>query len=160
MRSFIDAINVNFPNARYVDIMELDLRFRQVYERLPTALRPDLPQPFELSSAGSQRYLVEQRIFMGITLHNRIMRLHRAYMLQGYDDPRFEYSTKVCLDSAYALLDLVRQSRQTLCRWWVVLVHVWTSGLIISGDLVRGGQDEVKRQKQRDGVKLAISLLE
>ncbi|RSH94213.1 hypothetical protein EHS25_004016 [Saitozyma podzolica] len=160
VRNFIDAINVNFPNARYEDIMELDLRFRQVYERLPTALRPDLPQPFELSSAGSQRYLVEQRIFMGITLHNRIMRLHRAYMLQGYDDPRFEYSTKVCLDSAYALLDLVRQSRQTLCRWWVVLVHVWTSGLIISGDLVRGGQDEMKRQKQRDGVKLAISLLE
>nr|XP_031863734.1 uncharacterized protein CI109_000986 [Kwoniella shandongensis]KAA5530806.1 hypothetical protein CI109_000986 [Kwoniella shandongensis] len=160
VRRFIDAINANFPDASYEDIMDLDGRFRQVYQGLPTQLRPDLPQPFDISFAGSRRYLVEQRIFMGITLHNRVMRLHRAYMVRGYDDPRYAYSTKVCLESAYALLDLVRQSPQTLCRWWVVLVHVWTGGLIISADLVRGSREETTRQRQRDGVKLAIALLE
>ncbi|KAK8845318.1 hypothetical protein IAR55_006031 [Kwoniella newhampshirensis] len=160
VRRFIDAINANFPDASYEDLMDLDHRFRQVYEALPAQLRPDLPQPFEISFAGARRYLVEQRIFMGITLHNRVMRLHRAYMVRGYDDPRFAYSTRVCLDSAYALLDLVRQSPQTLCRWWVVLVHVWTGGLIISADLVRGARDEATRQRQRDGVGMAIALLE
>lgn len=160
VRHFIDAINVNFPNASYEAIMELDLQFRQVYDSLPAPFRPDLPQPFELSYAGSKRYLVEQRIFMGITLHNRIMRLHRAYMVRGYEDPKYEYSTRVCLESAYALLDLVRQSPQTLCRWWVVLVQVWTGGLIISADLVRGARDERERRRQRDGVALAVSLLE
>lgn len=140
--------------------MELDRQFRQVYDSLPAAFRPDLPQPFEFSYAGSKRYLVEQRIFMGITLHNRIMRLHRVYMVRGYDDPKYEYSTRVCLESAYALLDLVRQSPQTLCRWWVVLVQVWTGGLIISADLVRGAKDERERRRQRDGVALAVSLLE
>ncbi|KAL0244075.1 hypothetical protein I308_105338 [Cryptococcus tetragattii IND107] len=160
VRHFIDAVNVDFPNASYEAIMELDRQFRQVYDSLPAAFRPDLPQPFELSYAGSKRYLVEQRIFMGITLHNRIMRLHRAYMVRGYDDPKYEYSTRVCLESAYALLDLVRQSPQTLCRWWVVLVQVWTGGLIISADLVRGAKDEKERRRQRDGVALAVSLLE
>ncbi|KAE8542970.1 hypothetical protein D1P53_000457 [Cryptococcus gattii VGV] len=160
VRHFIDAVNVDFPNASYEVIMELDRQFRQVYDSLPAAFRPDLPQPFELSYAGSKRYLVEQRIFMGITLHNRIMRLHRAYMVRGYDDSKYEYSTRVCLESAYALLDLVRQSPQTLCRWWVVLVQVWTGGLIISADLVRGAKDERERRRQRDGVALAVSLLE
>ncbi|WRT63476.1 uncharacterized protein IL334_000381 [Kwoniella shivajii] len=160
VRSFIDAVNLNFPDASYEDIMSLDKRFRQVYENLPIQLRPDLTQAFELSFAGSKRYLVEQRIFMGITLHNRIMRLHRSYMVRGYDDPRYSYSTKVCLESAYALLDLVKQSPQTLCKWWVVLVHVWTSGLIISADLVRGTQDSQTRDKHRNGVKMALSLLE
>ncbi|OCF33194.1 hypothetical protein I316_05239 [Kwoniella heveanensis BCC8398] len=160
VRGFIDAINAHFPDAAYDDIMALDQRFRQAYNALPTRLRPDLPQPFELSYAGSQRYLVEQRIFMGVTLHNRLMRLHRAYMVRGYNDERYAYSTKVCLESAYALLDLVKQSTQTLCRWWVVLVHVWTSGLILSADLVRGATQESTRQRQRDGVKKAISLLE
>lgn len=160
VRHFIDAINVDFPNASYEAIMELDLQFRQVYDSLPAPFRPDLPQPFELSYAGSKRYLVDQRIFMGITLHNRIMRLHRAYMVRGYEDPKYEYSTRVCLESAYALLDLVRQSPQTLCRWWVVLVQVWTGGLIISADLVRGARDERERRRQRDGVALAVSLLE
>lgn len=160
VRHFIDAINVDFPNASYEAIMELDLQFRQVYDSLPAPFRPDLPQPFELSYAGSKRYLVDQRIFMGITLHNRIMRLHRAYMVRGYEDPKYEYSTRVCLESAYALLDLVRQSPQTLCRWWVVLVQVWTGGLIISADLVRGARDERERRRQRDGIALAVSLLE
>ncbi|WVF66271.1 hypothetical protein IAT40_001011 [Kwoniella sp. CBS 6097] len=160
VRGFIDAINAHFPDAAYDDIMALDQRFRQAYNALPPRLRPDLAQPFELSYAGAQRYLVEQRIFMGVTLHNRLMRLHRAYMVRGYDDERYAYSTKVCLESAYALLDLVKQSTQTLCRWWVVLVHVWTSGLILSADLVRGAAEESTRQRQRDGVKKAISLLE
>ncbi|KIR37492.1 hypothetical protein I352_00809 [Cryptococcus deuterogattii MMRL2647] len=160
VRHFIDAVNVDFPNASYEAIMELDRQFRQVYDSLPAPFRPDLPQPFELSYAGSKGYLVEQRIFMGITLHNRIMRLHRAYMVRGYEDPKYEYSTRVCLESAYALLDLVRQSPQTLCRWWVVLVQVWTGGLIISADLVRGAKDERERRRQRDGVALAVSLLE
>ncbi|WVQ93892.1 hypothetical protein IAU59_000970 [Kwoniella sp. CBS 9459] len=160
VRGFIDAINAHFPDAAYDDIMALDQRFRQAYNALPSRLRPDLSQPFELSYAGAQRYLVEQRIFMGVTLHNRLMRLHRAYMVRGYDDARYVYSTKVCLESAYALLDLVKQSTQTLCRWWVVLVHVWTSGLILSADLVRGAAQESTRQRQREGVKKAISLLE
>ncbi|WVQ80975.1 hypothetical protein IAT38_003082 [Cryptococcus sp. DSM 104549] len=160
VRRFIDAINADFPDASYHAIMDLDHQFRQVYDSLPAPFRPDLPQPFELSFAGSKRYLVEQRIFMGVTLHNRLMRLHRAYMVRGYDDPRYEYSTRVCLDSAYALLELVRQCPQTLCRWWVVLVHVWTGGLIIGADLVRGTTDEGTKQKQRDGIALAVSLLE
>ncbi|WWC97739.1 hypothetical protein V866_004624 [Kwoniella sp. B9012] len=160
VRSFIDAVNANFPDASYEEIMRLDAQFRSVYNALPVPLRPDLPQAFELSFAGSRRYLVEQRIFMGITLHNRVMRLHRSYMVRGYDDDRYAYSTKVCLESAYATLELVKQSPQTLCRWWVVMVHVWTSGLIISADLVKGVSDVDIRRKQRDGVRMAISLLE
>ena len=160
VRDFIDAINLNFPNAAYRDIMDLDTRFRRVYESLPSPLRPDLPQPFETNLSGSHRFIVEQRTFMGITLHNRIMRLHRAYMLQGYDDGNYAYSTGACLEAAYALLALVQQSRQILCRWWVVLIHVWTSGLIISVDMFKGPNEVERRLRQRTGIELAVSLLE
>ncbi|ADV24736.1 hypothetical protein I305_02047 [Cryptococcus gattii E566] len=119
VRHFIDAVNVDFPNASYEAIMELDRQFRQVYDSLPAVFRPDLPQSFELSYAGSKRYLVEQRIFMGITLHNRIMRLHRAYMVRGYDDPKYEYSTRVCLESAYALP--ISRTSPVACRGLKVL---------------------------------------
>lgn len=129
-----------------------------VYEKLPASLRPDLPHPFEYTPTGSKRHLVEQRIFMGVTLHNRILRLHRAYMSRGYDDERYSYSTRACLDSAYALLDLVLQFKQMLCRWWVVLVHVWTCGLVISVDMFKNSSNGT--EKQRAGIELAISLLE
>ncbi|WVQ76504.1 hypothetical protein IAR50_006173 [Cryptococcus sp. DSM 104548] len=162
VRSFIDVVNKDFPNASYEGIMSLDRQFRQVYASLPAPLRPDLPQPFELSHTGSKRYLLPQRIFSGITLHNRIMRLHRAYMVRGYEDERYEYSTRACLESAYALLDLVRQEKGILCRWWVVLVQVWTAGLIIGVDLLRGarGNEEGWGRRQRAGLGVAVSLLE
>ena len=141
-------------------IMHLDKRFHQAYSRLPTPLRPDQAQPFELSSAGSRRYLVQQRIFMGITLHNRLMRLHRPYMQKGYDDPNYAYSTRTCIESAYALLDLAKQSPQVLCRWWVVLVHVWTAGLVISADLVRRTASFSDCRRQREATVSVLSLLE
>ncbi|ODN96925.1 hypothetical protein I350_07899 [Cryptococcus amylolentus CBS 6273] len=168
VRAFVDLVNRDFPNADYEGIMALDLQFRQVYASLPPPLRPDLPQPFSLSQTSSQRYLLPQRLFSGITLHNRIMRLHRAYMVRGYAEDRFEYSTRACLESAYALLGLVRQERGILCRWWVVLVQVWTGGLIIGVDLLRGrgrvgpgqGGEEGWGEKQREALGVAVSLLE
>jgi hypothetical protein len=160
VRDYIDAINMDFPDVPYSTILALDVRFRQVFSTLPKQLRPDLPQPFDPSSATSKRYLVEQRVFMGITLHNRLLRLHRAYMSRGYDDNRYTYSMKACLSSAYELLGLVRQSKVVLCKWWVVIVHVWTSGLVISVDMLRGEQDDEARSKRKAGVELAISLLE
>lgn len=112
---------------------------------------------------------------MGVTLHNRIMRLHRAYMMQGYADPGFAYSTKACLDSAHALLDLVGGARE-LMRWWVVLVHVWTAGLVICADLHRHAESvhhpsgghaagvalDVRAPEQtirENGIRLAIALM-
>lgn len=160
VREFIDAINDDFPNASYPAIMQLDQRFRSVYEALPVCLRPDLPQPFDLDMIGTKRYLVEQRVFMGITLHNRLMRLHRAYMSRGYDEPQYRYSTDCCIESAFALLDLAAQSRQGLCRWWVVVVHIWTAGLVLGSELLRVGQPSATQRSRKEGVLKAISLLE
>jgi hypothetical protein len=160
VRDFIDAINENFPNASYTAIMQLDQRFRAAYQSLPACLRPDLPQPFDLDMIGNKRYLVEQRVFMGITLHNRLMRLHRAYMSRGYDEPQYRYSTDCCIESAFALLDLAGQSRQGLCRWWVVVVHIWTAGLVLGSELLRGGQGTDALERRKEGVLKAISLLE
>lgn len=140
--------------------MHLDHRFRSVYQALPTCLRPDLPQTFDLDMIGNKRYLVEQRVFMGITLHNRLMRLHRAYMSTGYEEPQFRYSTDCCIESAFALLDLAGQSRQVLCRWWVVVVHIWTAGLVLGSEILRGGQGSDALDRRKEGVLKAISLLE
>lgn len=135
---------------------------------------------------------------MGITLHNRIMRLHRAYMRKGYSssaststsvsasastststsnsgsrtattsrptdvssnsESRYAYSTRACIESALELLDLARQSR-VLCRWWVVVVHIWTAGLILSADSLRVDMSVKERARNREGVELAVGLLE
>lgn len=97
---------------------------------------------------------------MGITLHNRLMRLHRAYMSRGYEESQYRYSTDCCIESAFALLDLADQSRQGLCRWWVVVVHIWTAGLVLGSELLRGGQGTDALERRKQGVLKAISILE
>ena len=140
--------------------MLLDARFRHVFNGLPLQLRYDKPQSFAILHATSQRYIVIQRVFMGITLNNRLLRLHRAYMSRGYDDEDYAYSTETCLEAAYQVLDLVRQSKTILCKWWVTIVHVWTSGLVITVDMFRGKQDKHLQDKRKRGLELAIWLLE
>jgi hypothetical protein len=160
VRDFVDAVNANFPNASYTDILRLDAQFRQVFNNLPNCLRHDLPQPIQFDAAGTPRYLFEQRVFMGITLHNRLLRLHRAYMAKGYCEPEFRYSTDCCISSAMTLLDLAGQCKDTLCRWWVVLVHIWTAGLVLGADHVRETSTGRHQSERRRYLLAAISLLE
>lgn len=155
VRNFVDAVNCSFPNSSYETILELDKALRATYEGIPAPLRQDLPQPLTLRQATTG-YLAQQRLFVGITLHNRLMRLHRAYMVNGYTDELYAYSTQVCVESAYALLDLVALSRRELLLWWVVLVHVWTAALVLAADMFRATENT---DRQRMGIDLAISLL-
>lgn len=159
VRDYIDAVNEDFPNVSYKAILDLDRKFRQVHHGLPSCLRYDIDQPFDIDVVGQRRYLFEQRVFMGITLHNRLIRLHRAFMSRGYHDARYQYSIDCCVVSATALLELAQQCRHTLCRWWVVLIHIWTAGLVLGSDLVRGGHGEDIRQNRERGVRIAIDLM-
>lgn len=160
VRDFIDAVNADFPNIHYTAILRLDAQFRQVFQSLPTCLRHDIPQAIEFGAAGTRRYLITQRIFMGITLHNRLLRLHRGYMARGYCEADYRYSTDCCISSAMILLDLAEQCKETLCRWWVVLVHIWTAGLVLGADLVREISTGPHQAERRRYLMTAISLLE
>ena len=154
VRDFIDAVNASYPNPSYDTILALDRSFRDAYAATPAGLRPDLPQPVTLQN--STAFIEQQRLFQGIALHNRLIRLHRAYMLKGYKDQMYAYSTTVCVESSYALLDLVSLSRREILLWWVVLVHVWTAGLVLAADMFRA----VDSRRQRKAVDVAISLLQ
>lgn len=81
-------------------------------------------------------------------------------MSRGYQDLTYRYSVDCCVASATALLDLARQCRNTLCRWWVVLIHIWTAGLVLGSDLVRGNHGEDIKHLREEGVRAAIELLE
>jgi len=81
-------------------------------------------------------------------------------MSRGYPDSTYRCSVDCCIASATVLLDLAKQCRDTLCHWWVVLVHIWTAGLVLGSDLVRGDHSEDTRRRREDGVRAAIELLE
>lgn len=107
-RRFVDLVNEE-ETPSYAKILEIDRAFRAAYNDLPTFLNPDRAHLAPSSSSEPAR--IYERLFMGITLHNRIMRLHRPYMARGYDDPAYRFSTDAAVAAARALFELVRQGR-------------------------------------------------
>ena len=64
---------------------------------------------------------------MGLTLHNRLMRIHRGFMAKRGSSLEYAFSTAACLESAEAYLDQVAEMRLfgfPGLKWWVVLVHI------------------------------------
>lgn len=79
-----------------------------------------------------------QRLFMGITLHNRILRLHRPFLTRAYTDPTYHASKQSALASARQLLWLAQEGRRLAfpgLRWWVVLVHIFTAAVALCIDV-------------------------
>ena len=93
-----------------LQILEVDRDFRATFAALPAHLHPDLAY---LDPHGTPTTVVHvyERLFMGFTFYNRLMRLHRGWLARGYTDTRYRYSTETCIASARAYMALVRQAR-------------------------------------------------
>lgn len=128
-KRFVDLYNSE--DVGYDTILLLERETIKCYESLPDYLRQD-----RRNKVGQQ--LRWQQLFMGITLHNRIMRLHRPFLTCGYTNPEYKYSVKATLTSAKSLIGLVTEGKKMSfpgLRWWVVLVHIFTAGVALCIDL-------------------------
>ena len=79
-----------------------------------------------------------QQLFMAITFHNRIMRLHRPFLTRGYTHAEYRHSVTATVSSAKALLRLAAEGKPMTfpgLRWWVVLIHIFTAGVALCIDL-------------------------
>lgn len=144
---------------QYHDILSLEQETRGLHKRLPSYLQ------FSKQKCPTTP-LQWQALFLDITLHNRIMRLHRSFMVRGYTDPTYQHSTDVTLSSAKELLELVSQGRLGNfpgLRWWVIRIHVFTAGVACCLALYHQGYWSGSRresvQSLEDYIRLTFSLL-
>jgi hypothetical protein len=112
-----------------------------------------------------------QRLFLEITLHNRIMRLHRPYLTRAYTDHRFKASRGATLHSARKLLRLAEDGQKIGfpgLKWWVVLVHIFTAAVALCIDIhftdagrdVRHGPLPGNEAENAQLIDLAINVLD
>lgn len=147
----------NEGTLTYAAVLELEQENWDHFHALPDFLRLDKPRP-DLedrntpcrlgwgqpypddwqSSRVLQQQIDWQRLFLSITLHNRILRLHRSYLTRAYTNASYQASRKSALTSARRLLHLMEQGRAMAfpgLKWWVVLVHIFTAAVALCIDL-------------------------
>ncbi|KAH8921811.1 hypothetical protein BT69DRAFT_296154 [Atractiella rhizophila] len=121
----------------YNHVMEIDGDYRAILQANPKELHEDyVPPPGHKEDAISQG----QRLLSSELIHNRLVRLHRPFLIRGYSDTRFKSSTVACLTSARRALSLQRKMRDSgsaFVSWEFFVVHLLASSLVIIIDLFR-----------------------
>lgn len=130
-KKFVDLYNAD--DLSYDSILSLDAETRRCFEGLPAFLKYR-----SRDAAHNTREVQWQQLFLSITLHNRLMRLHRPFLTRGYTDPVYRFSVDTTVSSAKSLLGLIGEGQKLNfpgLRWWVVLVHIFTAGVALAIDL-------------------------
>ena len=128
-RRFADLYNAN--DLGYQSILALEKETCRCYEALPQYFQHN----YAANLGPQMRW---QQLFMAITFHNRIMRLHRPFLTRGYTHAEYRHSVTATVSSAKALLRLAAEGKPMSfpgLRWWVVLIHIFTAGVALCIDL-------------------------
>ncbi|KAF2095028.1 hypothetical protein NA57DRAFT_59782 [Rhizodiscina lignyota] len=110
-REIIDTIPLPISRLKTTDydqILALDRKLVTFLEQLPDFLRvKENAQPF---TPPDSRYphLPMMRYYVNVTLHSRRCRLHQPFLIRQGVDPRYEYSRRVCLESARLIIRIQR----------------------------------------------------
>lgn len=166
-RTFIDICN-EAGGFRYDKVLALEDETRRLYQNLPSYLKYSDDTPANDSPLQMQW----QSLFMAVTMHNRIMRLHRPFMVRGYREETYLHSTRATLDAAMELIRLIDIGYKIGfpgLQWWVVRIHIFASATaccialykinVDQQDILQAHSGSLSRSKLSHLAKHAIWLL-
>lgn len=74
--------------------------------------------------------LILDSIFLNITANIRLIRLHRPYLLRGYQDSRYHRSRDRCVSASQTVLQLIELATHrapVLVGFWTVLFYAFSA---------------------------------
>ena len=145
-REAVDAlpsILLDSQEPEYEVILALDKKFHEYIENIPDFFKIDERSVQKSQEICRERpYITWQRINLHFSFHTRLCRLHRPYHLEGITNPKYAYSTRVCIRSAQTVLELRRAMDEIgpeaggyPARFWRVVQHVFLAALILATDV-------------------------
>ena len=132
VRELTDTANksgVEIDELDYGTTLSFDKKFTDLYDELPYYLRYDDFSYGKSQAVFKERPYIEwQRHYLLFSLHTRIARLHRPFLVRGYKDHRYEYSRRVCLQSTRFVIGTEKGLPRILCgRLWPVGYHFFVA---------------------------------
>ncbi|KAB5593921.1 transcriptional regulatory protein [Ceratobasidium theobromae] len=115
-----------------------------------------------------------ERVMFTIGFNNRVIRLHRRYMLRGYATLEYRASTEKCVAAAKNILNTYQEA-QSLdfpgVTWWVVCMHAFAAAVIllmdqfyartaVEGDVPAPAEMETRRRQICQAIQLLWAVAE
>ncbi|GMK58036.1 hypothetical protein CspeluHIS016_0500680 [Cutaneotrichosporon spelunceum] len=130
-------------NPSYQFVLAMDDSIIELARNLPKHFGDPSNLPGDSSPS-----LVLDSIFLNITANIRLIRLHRPYLLRGYQDVRYLRSKERCVSASQTVLQLIELATHrapVLLGFWTVLFYAFSAAVPVVIDHLFEPTDE-KRQ--------------
>lgn len=154
-RETIDILNLP-GGMTYPQLLEMDKKLLNLLHNLPPYFQARIDDSKNWRY-GDSTYDMEL-LSIQITAHNRLLRLHRPYLARGLAD-RNNLSRKRCVDSAFAILAILRHAKShapVLLKVWINIYYVFSGALVLFLDMCYDDTSSGAASKEADEKRNAI----
>ncbi|KAK8869441.1 hypothetical protein IAR55_000005 [Kwoniella newhampshirensis] len=133
----------SLENLPYDQVMEYDRALRAILHAIPP-----------LAARNTQSGWMMHHLFSSI--HNRLLRVHRPFMVKGYEDSRWAFSARMSVESAKAIISAQQLMMPFVKRWILGSAIV----LAVDGILHGGLQQTSSSQSSQACLIQALAILQ
>lgn len=152
-------------------VLEFDKRLNDLLHQLDKKINliKSVTQEHNLSGAEDRKRSTKYKIFRqrntnNFSIHTRLSRLHRPFLIRGVNDPRYAYSRMVCLRSARTVIEVgkvLMSSSDHLDSVKIVAFnhHIFVSTMILVIDYCFN-RDEPRGKERKEEIIECFRILE
>ncbi|BGP37248.1 hypothetical protein JCM10449v2_001153 [Rhodotorula kratochvilovae] len=158
MKLLFDKLVTHASDFSYDTVLSLDREMRAVVSGFPDALATE---SVRLDQANPK--LRRQRFSSLAGAHSRLVRLHRPYVLLGYSDVRYRYSTASCLKAARICVTAHENGREELANIRIMYSHTLSAAIVLASNLfylIDSKASSAEIEGQRDILCTALDIFD
>ncbi|GAA6027373.1 hypothetical protein JCM8097_007805 [Rhodosporidiobolus ruineniae] len=140
----------------YGKIMEIDREYRELLDSMPDNFRQEYSALEEKDPIiRGKRYIALQGV------HNRIVRLHRPFLVKGWTSPKFAYSTEACIKSAKVVLVSHHNNHDVNRNLRMMYSHSLSAAIVLAADLFHAisiDASETETESKKEVLAMALEV--
>ncbi|GAA5842582.1 hypothetical protein JCM11251_004909 [Rhodosporidiobolus azoricus] len=155
-RKTFDSLVAGGSAFNYGQILALDREYRELLATMPDVFQQEYTVMEEKDPIiRGKRYIALQGV------HNRIVRLHRPFLVKGWDNPKFAYSTEACIKSAKTVLVSHHNNLDVNKNLRMMYSHSLSASIVLAADLFHAidmGASETETVIKREVLAMALEV--
>ncbi|GJN87791.1 hypothetical protein Rhopal_000746-T1 [Rhodotorula paludigena] len=158
MKLLFDKLVTHAQDFTYETVLYLDREMRSDVNAMPDALASE---SVRLDQQNPK--LRRQRFSALAGVHSRLLRLHRPYVLLGYTDSRYRYSTDQCLRAARICVIAHENGREELANIRIMYSHTLSAAIVLASNLfylIDSSASSAEIESQREILSTALHIFD
>ncbi|KAJ9093096.1 hypothetical protein QFC20_007204 [Naganishia adeliensis] len=146
LQRLVQQVNLS-GRQRYTYVMEAHSEFEVVIDNMSAFYRSNAGITHYANDAESMRQIAIESEVLKNAINLRLLRLHRVYFAQSFQDSKYMLSREVCLNSAFAFLEAFSGpvAPSVEARYWPQTYGLFTSSVILYLNLCRVPDAQVEK---------------